>query len=271
MNGASAQAVRARSADYLFLSTASDARAIWVNPAGPVARPAASITAEFVLDRKETEDVRLAQWSAGFSSRGISFAYQRDRVPDQEASQAFRIGAALPFRRGAVGVAFTFYNTDETTRGVDLGLRYRPTPRIDLGAVLLNLGRPRVGSVAAFSPAAPKSPVTIGLGAGWSILPAILEIAGEAKVAERVGRSGYDVSYRLGTSLNANTRLPVGAFAAFDLESDFVVDRWALGISVGGPYRAILVSSGAGSASVNRVSLTGIALRELAQRRGGRR
>jgi hypothetical protein len=51
-----AQAVPARSADYLFLATASDARATWVNPAGPATAPTASIAAELVFDRQETEN-----------------------------------------------------------------------------------------------------------------------------------------------------------------------------------------------------------------------
>ncbi len=136
-----AQAVPARSADYLFLATASDARATWVNPAGPATAPTASIAAELVFDRQETENVRLAQWTGGFSSRGISFGYQRDQIPGDEANQAFRVGAALPFRRGAVGLAFTFYDSDQTERALDLGLRYRALRQVELGAVLRNIGR----------------------------------------------------------------------------------------------------------------------------------
>lgn len=252
------QAIPARSSDYLFLATVSDARGIWVNPAGPATVPTASVMGELVFDRQETENLRLAQWTAGLSSRGISFGYQRDRFLNEEATQAFRIGAALPFRRGAVGVAFTFYNSDGTDRGLDLGLRYRALREVELGAVIRHIGRPVVRTV--------ELPVTLGLGGGWYPIPSVLEIAGETSIAERTGRSGYDVTYRVGANAVARTRVPVGAFAAFELGGDGSLDRWALGMQVGGPYRGVLTASGAGSATVNRVSLTGLAIRALTRR-----
>jgi hypothetical protein len=254
-----AQAVPARSADYLFLATASDARATWVNPAGPATAPTASIAAELVFDRQETENVRLAQWTGGFSSRGISFGYQRDQIPGDEANQAFRVGAALPFRRGAVGLAFTFYDSDQTERALDLGLRYRALRQVELGAVLRNIGRPVVRTV--------ELPVTVGIGAGWYAIPSVLEIAGETHIAERPGRSGSDVTYRLGGRIIARTRVPVGVFGAFELKGNGAADRWAVGIRLGGQYRGLLVASGAGSASVDRVSLTALAIRPLTRGR----
>lgn len=252
------QAVAPRSLDYLFLATVSDARAIWVNPAGPATVPTASVLGELVFDRAETENARLAQWTAGLSSRGISFAYQRDRILNDEANQAFRVAAALPFRRGGVGIAFTFYNSDETTRGVDLGVRYRALREVELGAVIRHVGRPVVRTV--------ELPLTFALGGGWYPIPSVLEIAGETSFAERSGVSGYDVTYRLGANVVARTsRVPVGAFAAFELGGEGS-DRWALGIQVGGLYRGLLAVSGAGSASVNRMSLTGLAIRALTRR-----
>ncbi len=255
----SAQFVPPRSTDYLFLATASDARSIWINPAGPATTPTSSIMAELAFSEQETSDVRLAQWTVGFTSRGISVAYQRDRLPDGENNQAFRLGAALPFRDGAVGAAFTFYNTEITQRGLDLGFRYYPLPRIELGVVLLNVGRPIVRSV--------ELPVTFGVGGGWLILPPMLQVAGEVRINERLIESGYDASYRIGAEFVTRTRLPVGAVATFDLGGDLSVDRWAVGLSVGGPYRVVAVTSGARSDGVERVSLTGLAIRQLSQRR----
>lgn len=252
------QGIPNRSTDYLFLSTATDTRSIWLNPAGLAAGATASLMGELVFDRPEGGDVRVGQWSAGFASRGLGFSYQRDRIPSEDATDAFRLGAALPFPDGSVGVAFTFYRSDGTDRAVDLGVRYRPRPSVALAATIRNLGRPEVRAVPL--------PVTAAVGAGWHALPAILVLAGEAHVAERIGDSGYDTQYRLGASLSTPRGFPLGAFASLAWDSGFSVDRWALGLSVGGPYRALLVSSGEGSSGVDRLSLTGLAVRELSRR-----
>jgi len=55
-----AQSFAPRSADYMFAATASDARAIWVNPAGLAVVPEASLFGEFVLQRPIDQDTRLS-------------------------------------------------------------------------------------------------------------------------------------------------------------------------------------------------------------------
>ncbi len=256
---AAGQAIPARSADYLFIATAEDVRAIWLNPAGLASTQTSSLMAEFVIDSELTGDARLGQWSAGLSSRGLAFAYQRDRFPDTTDTDAFRIATGFPFPRGSMGLSVTFYRSDNTQRGLDFGFRYHPAPPLGLAAVVRHVGRPGVRGE--------RLPVTGILGAGWWALPPILQFAGEVQIAERAGRSGTDVVYRFGTQIAARTRLPVRAFAAFDVDGDFSVDRWALGVSLGGPYRGAVVASGDGSAAVNRVSLTGLAVRDLGRRR----
>ncbi|MGD8869500.1 MAG: hypothetical protein PVI01_17920, partial [Gemmatimonadales bacterium] len=104
-----AQAVRSRSADYLFAASANDVRALWVNPAGLAVRSVASVMAEFALDFPPDTNARFAQWSAGFTSRGLSVGYQRDRFAEDPNTGTLRFGLAFPFRKGAVGASFSFY------------------------------------------------------------------------------------------------------------------------------------------------------------------
>ena len=170
---ASGQSERSRSGDYLFASTAADARALWVNPAGLAVSMEASVLAEFVLQRPVDGDLRLAQWTLGFNSRGFSIGYQRDRFDEDPNTGAFRFGLSLPFRRGAIGAAFTFYRgnaVDSTTdRGIDFGARYRLIPPLELGLVLRNVGRPVLRDVQA--------PLTGVLSAAWFPLPRHLVVA----------------------------------------------------------------------------------------------
>jgi len=258
---AEGQAIPARSTDYLFTATTEDVRGTWLNPAGLAVVPAASIMAELVLDRVLSDGTRLGQWTAGFASRGVSFVYQRDRIPNEDANQAFRVAGALPFRRGAVGAAFTFYESDRTERGFDIGLRYRPLPRVDLAAVVRHIGKPTIRGQTL--------PVTAVVGAGWRSARNVLELAGDVFVAEDLSGSGVDVTYHVGARLTLPGRFPIGAISALDLASNVRINRWALGIQLGGNTRGVAMVSGAkrmGTVEVERISLTGIVARPLAPR-----
>ncbi len=258
---AEGQAIPARSADYLFTATSEDVRETWLNPAGLAVAPTASIMAELVLDRVMTDGTRLGQWTVGFASRGISFAYQRDRIPDQDANQAFRIAGALPFVRGAVGAAFTFYESDRTERGFDAGVRYRPLRTVDLAAVLRHIGKPTIRGE--------KLPITGVVGVGWRPTRSVLQLAGDVLVAEDLSGSGVDVGYRVGAQLTLPGRLPLGAISALDLASNVRINRWAVGIQVGRNARGVGMVSAAkriGTVEVERISMTGIVARPLGAR-----
>ena len=260
---ANGQAVRSRSGDYLFASTATDTRALWVNPAGLAVSIEASVLAEFVLERPVDGDLRLAQWSVGFNSRGFALSYQRDRFSEDPNTGAFRFGLALPFQRGAIGAAFTFYrgNTidSSTDRGIDLGARYRLLRPLELAVVLRNVGRPVLRDA--------PGPLTGLLSAAWHPLPGRLVVAAEALAAERLAASGYDVNYRGGLHLSLGRSLPVLIMGALDFSSSFSVNQWAVGVAVGrgGDHVLGLVSGGTVEPAdrLERMSLTGVASRSL--------
>jgi hypothetical protein len=262
IQAAHAQAVRARSGDYLFAASASDARALWVNPAGLAASFEASVLAEFAVERPIAGDLRLAQWSLGLNSRGLSLGYQRDRFQGSLSTSALRFGLALPFPKGAIGAAITLYKgnlVDSTTdRGIDLGARYRIVRPLELGMVLRNIGRP----VLLDAP----GPLTAVASAAWHLLPNRVVVAGEAIVAERLGASGYDTSYRGGLQATIQWSVPITVVGAIDLGESLALDQWLVGIAIGSQDRVMTAASGGAfgpNDRLERLSVTGMASRQL--------
>ena len=262
---ASGQTIRSRSADYLFVATPSDARALWVNPAGPALLTGASVMAEAAVDFPRDSSVRFAQWTLGFSSRGLSLGYQRDRFGEDPNIGTIRGGLALPFRKGSVGTSFSWYHGSDADSashfGFDLGLRYRPLGMLDLGLVVRNIGRP-VTRLA-------KSPVTGVLGANFVFVPQHASLQLEAAAAERIEASGYDLAYRAGIILAAGGSVPFSLLTSLALDNDFKLGSWVLGIVVGGRDSGTLLASGpTGSGNdtrLQRMSLTGVATRVFGQ------
>ena len=70
------------------------------------------------------------------------------------------------------------------------------------------------------------------------------------------------MAYRAGAQLSLNGRKPIGAIVAFDLGSNFRIDRWSMGITIGLQAQALLVGTAVpqtgSSAALDAVSLTGL-------------
>lgn len=225
------QAIPASARDYLFASDVSDARALWVNPAGLGATALASIAATIVFDIPESAAVRVAQWSGTLSSRGFAFGYQRDRLISGFANDAFRFGLGQRFRGGAVGFAATFYNSNETNTGFDLGIIYQLMPSLNGALVVRNIGQPDVRGI--------PTPFSGTASATWTPLGARGRISAEISGTNRLNDSGYDISYRAGGRLIIGNQFPVQAFGVVEVDSDIEIARWSIGIAVGGLYRAV--------------------------------
>ena len=261
---ATGQAVRSRSADYHFASTVQDVRALWLNPAGLAVRREASILGEFALERPVDSEIRLAQWTLAFNSRGFSFGYQRDRFAEHPSTGAFRFGVAVPFRGGAIGGSFSFYrgNAIDTTqtwdRGLDLGLRYRLAGIVDLGLVVRNISRPVLRDSVA--------PLVGVLSVAVQPLSPHMWLAAETSATEKLGASGVDMGYRAGLSISTGGSLPFSLVSSIDLGSSFRVNQWVVGLAVGGPYQGLAIGSGGVRSPRNRLerlSLTGVATTQM--------
>src|SRR5205807_2095321 len=72
-----AQVVPNRATLYLYPSDVTDARAVWVNPAGSGRFEEASLNLDLTVGDPGAAG-RLRQLTLGLSSRGLSFGYQRD-------------------------------------------------------------------------------------------------------------------------------------------------------------------------------------------------
>jgi len=247
----------ARSADYLFVTNVSDVRANWVNPAGLAVLPEASVFAELVVEHTLSQNLRLAQYSVGFSSRGLSVAYQRDRFETDSSTSVFRVGYGLPIPRGAIGFATSWYGAPgDNQRGLDLGIMYGIIPRLTLGATARNIGRPEVGTAG-------ELPIVLTGGAQLALLGGRLQLAAQGNATERLGpATGYDNTYRGGINLVLPTRRPIVIVGAADLASNFRIDRLHLGFAIGGRTHVAAIGTGISrnnTSQLDRLSVTGVA------------
>ena len=230
-----AQSVSPRSQDYLFLTNVADVRALWVNPAGLVLVPEASIIAELTFERLGG-DLRVEQYALGFNSRGVSIGYQRNRLVGEKALSTLSTGFGFPFRGGSLGVAFSRHAQDSIkSYGVDFGLIYVPSIAVQLGLAVRDVGRPTVLGA--------DLPVTT-VGAAQITL-SVVQLTWETAAAERLepDDSGFDFTHRAGARLALLKRLPVMVIGAADMGSNLRIDRLNLGFSIGGARQLTSISS----------------------------
>lgn len=250
---AAGQAFPPRSQGYLFTPLVDDARALWVNPAGLAIVREASILAEVVLSLPDTGNVRVTQWTAGFNTHGISFGYQRDRLSGGLANRQLRIGLARPFRGGAAGIDLGLYWSDVNDRGFGAGVIYHLLPSVSTSLVFRNIGQPWVRGV--------KLPATGVLGLGWSAPENALQLTGELLAQNRLNGTGVDMSYRAGARITTPEPIPIAAIAAINLGSDLVMDRFFLGLAIGGNRRLVFGGTflSGSSSGLDVGSITGVA------------
>lgn len=254
-NASEAQYRQARTMDYVFTTGASDARAVWVNPAGLVVLPEASIMGEIVADRPNDE-TRFAQWTIGLNSRGFALAYRHDRFSDNTSMGTVRFGLGMPFTRGTVGIGVSWYRVaGDDARDLDIGAMYGLAGSLNAAAVARHIGRPTVNGVPL--------PLTLAGGLHWAGLRGVLQLQAEAIGAERrvPDVSGFDLGYRGGAILTA-PQFPVTVLASIDFSSNLNFDGLHVGIAVGGRSNVTAVGTGvsrAGDPAFAAASVTGVA------------
>ena len=266
LNRLVAQVAPNRSAAYLFPTDVHDARAIWINPAGLGTLREASIYAEIGVGNPGASG-RLRQIDAGFNSRGLAFAYQRDIFDNKVRGNTYRIGLAGGSRGLAAGAAVAHYRGDGAhSTGWDAGLSYTLYPGLTVGLVAANIGQPMVRGLG--------QRLTYVPGATWhpAPLPA-LALSTYARITpDSIASYAFGLSWHTPrTSMGTVHRWPIEIIARLDTDGKLRRGEFAFGLSIGSQDRVGLVVTTPGDVSrVDEASLYGASSREPAGRGGGR-
>jgi hypothetical protein len=257
---AGAQVVPNRATLYLHPSDVTDARAVWVNPAGAGRYEAASLHLDLtVADPGATG--RLRQLTLGMSSRGLSFGYQRDLFDAGARGHTYRIGYAAGRAGLAAGVAAALYRgAGASSSGWDLGVLYDWRAALSLGGVIENVGRPSVRGTTL--------PITYVPSATLRLWDARAALSADGRFTSG-GVLGY--AFGLRAALGDATRVPVGVLARLDTDRTLARAALAFGLSLGSQDVAGLVATAPGDAGrIDAVDLYGVSTRRFTRSRSVR-
>jgi hypothetical protein len=245
---AAAQAVPNRAEGYLTVTDVSDARALWVNPAGLAIRHEASIHLDFTV-RQPGGRGQLGQVTAGFNTRGLSFGYQRDILPSGIHGHTYRLGLAGAYNRFAAGVGIAMYRGGTKGTSWDIGSRYELTPQMAIGAVLKNIGQPTVRGVRQDLSFVPATTVRLAKD--------LLAISVQASLGSALVRG-----YTLAARATLPGPLGLGLIGRVDTDGSWRRRGFAFGLSVGHADQVGLVGSAPGDfGQVDAASLYGVSSR----------
>jgi len=245
---AAAQVSANRSTAYLVPTDVTDARALWVNPAGPAVRHEASVMLDLTVVQPGGRG-RLGQITTGFSSHGLSFGYQRDNFGNGLHGHTYRLGIAGASGGLAAGVALSFYRGSTGGTGWDIGMRYDWKPPITLGGVIENIGRPTVRGV-------PRD-VTVVPAITVRPLTALLALSAQGAFTTTAARG-----YALQASAEVPGRLGLALVGRLDTDRSWRRRALTFGLSLGRSDRVGVVGSTPGDFSrIDTANLYGVSSR----------
>jgi hypothetical protein len=254
--GAETQVPPNRATQYLHPTEVSDARALWVNPAGLARFEEASIDLDLTVGDPGATG-RLRQFTVGFNSRGLSFGYQRDLFEDGGRGHTYRVGFAAGHAGLTAGAAAALYRGGTSSSGWDLGVLYDLASALTVGGVIQNIGQPRVRDSTLRITYVPS---------------ATLQLSGQRAALSALGRLtphtvlGYAFVVR--AALRQGTSLPIGLLARLDTDHSLRRAGLAVGLSFGGPDLAGLVATTPGDLGrIDALSLYGVSTRRFSRSR----
>jgi len=218
---ARAQVAPNRATRYLHPTDVTDARALWVNPAGLGRFEEASVHLDLTVGDPGAHG-RLRQLTLGFNSRGLSFGYQRDLFDGGRRGHTYRVGFAGGRKRLSAGLATALYRGETSETGWDAGVVYDLTTDLSIGATVRNIGHPTVRGTALPVTYVPSATVHV-LGSR-----AALSADGHLTSAELLG---YSVGARAG--LREGTGWPIRLLVRLDTDRSLRRIGFAFGLSVG--------------------------------------
>ena len=245
---AGAQAVPNRTEAYLTVTDVSDARALWVNPAGLATHHEASVHLDLTV-RHPGARGQLGQVTAGFNARGLSFGYQRDNLTSGIHGHTYRLGLAGAYNRLAAGVAIAMYRGGTKGTSWDLGSRYELSSRVSIGAVLKNIGQPTVRGVQQDLSFVPATTVRLAHD--------LLAVSVQASFGAAPVRA-----YTLAARAVLPGPLGLGLIGRLDTDGSWGRRAFAFGLSIGHADQVGLVGSAPGDfGQIDAASLYGVSSR----------
>ena len=254
VSGAAAQAVPNRTTLYLHPTDVTDARALWVNPAGLARMKEASVHLDLTVGDPGAAG-RLRQVTAGVNSRGFSFGYQRDLLDGGVRGHIYRLGFAGGEQRLAAGVATALYRGAPGSSGTgwDVGIVYDLTPTLTLGAVAANIGHPVVRDSVLR--------VVYTPGATLRLFNRRAALSADAGITTD-GVAGY--AFGVVGGIREGTPLPLRLLARLDTDRSLRRLGFAFGLSVGAQDLLGIVATTPGNvARVDAASLYAVSTRRL--------
>lgn len=247
-----------RATAYLFPTDVRDPRAVWVNPAGLGVLRDAAIYAELSVGDPGARG-RLRQINAGFNSRGLSLAYQRDIFDGGLRGSTLRLGLAGGSQGLAGGVAVARYGgTGIKSTGWDFGITYLAHPQLTVGAVAANIGQPVVGGQ--------RQRFTFVPGLTWhpGPIPAVAFSTAAHITPDSVASYAFGLSWRTPGA----SSWPIEIIARLDTDGGLRRSAFVLALSIGGQNRFGAVVSTPGDAShLDGASVFGLVTRQPTSRR----
>jgi hypothetical protein len=251
---ARAQVAPNRATLYLHPTEVSDARALWVNPAGLGRFEEASLHLDLTVGDPGASG-RLRQVTIGVNSRGLSFGYQRDLFDGGVRGGTYRVGFAAGHGGFAGGAAAALYRGGGSSSGWDAGVVYDCTPLLTVGGVIQNIGQPHVRDSTLR--------VTYVPSATLQLLERRVALSGLGRLTAD-GVRGYAFSVR--ATLRQGTALPIGLTARLDTDRSLHRAGFAFGFSLGGLDAAGLVATTPGDLGrIAALSLYGVSTRRFAR------
>lgn len=249
---AAAQVAPNRTTVYLSPTDVTDARALWVNPAGLGRAVEASVHFDLTVGDPGAKG-RLQQLTAGFNSRGLSLGYQRDVFDGGVRGHIYRVGFAAGHQGVAAGAAAALYRGSTSAAGWDLGFLYDRVPHLAVGGTIQNLGRPEVRGETL--------PVTYVPGATARLLGARVALSGQGRFTS-AAVLGYAFAVRAG--VRESSRRPVRVLARLDTDRSLKRAAFAFGLSVGANDMVGTVVTTPGDVSrVDALGVYGVSTRRL--------
>lgn len=252
---AAAQAFVPQPQEYLLTTDVSDARSLWVNPAGLGRRREASISALLTAERAGGL-TSLSQYGVTLASGVLAFGWQHDRLRAGGKSDVFVVGLAGGTPAVALGADRRWYRGSGTKDGSwDLGVRYRALPSLETSLVWRDIGSPIVFSDTIFSTLVPGFALALLrgrllVGADWELVT-----RGWSSSAIRLGGT---VSLPMSLALNVRG----------ELDGDFDGRSLAFGLTWNGlRARATAFQTSHRAPAADRVGIWGAAVSTPLQRR----